>query len=934
MAAYAVPADPTPHEITLPDGTTMQVRLVGDEYHSYYTLTDGTPLRRTADGFYERDDAMPEYSASVRQRRRAEAQTAAGRTFPNTGSPRSLVLLVGFKDLPFAQKRADFDTLLNQSGYSFNGATGSCRDYYIASSDSLFSPQFDVYGPYTLEHEMAYYGEEQGSRSDKNPEAMVTEACQLAAADISFKDYDTNNDGVLDNVFIFYAGHPQSEGAGSDAIWPHQGDVSYMSVRISGVSLASYACTSEYRGANGTTRCGIGTFCHEFGHVIGLPDLYDINYNYYSVGRWSIMCSGSYLNQGRTPPTFSSYERFFEGWLKPEQLSAPGSYSLEDLEKSNKAYLVAAETHNLLGKSPSPNEFFMLEYRDGTGWSSALPGKGMLVWHIDYNSAAWGSNNVNTGPNIMRVHLEEANGIGWEKRSNSEEGRASDPYPGVSKVTSWTPELHDGTVLNMPVFDITEEGGFIDFVFISSGGSNLRIDKERLDFVTTVADNNTIVDWEPQDFTIIGTGIDPQSSISISSSGMFYLFAGDTYPKRTSTAWRTAVTFKPQADSTVNQRIWVCYKPAKQNCDVASIAIPVKSSSAVLSLPVSGTAPRPTYISTPVVKPVSEITPYSFLASWKPVEDAERYYITLYQINEGTTDFVQGFENFNDPNQVALEGWQSTFNRTTSLAKADGTLSLYFKETGEQVVTETYPSVITSVSYWINAFTADVDTVAHIYLEALALNGWIEMQETVVTSRTKQKVITCDMPEGSNYTCFRLTFHNDGGKGVALDAFTATASEQITYIYRGNDMPISAVDDEAYTICYVNGLTPASTYYCSVQCTDLDKGCEEHLSPLSAPFVVTTLEGNDVDDKYLTLAIDSVNFDRPTHTVYVSNPTAGDVLGIFDAAGHLVWQIKAATNKYYYELPVAKFTQGAVYSIKYMKGGAMNRKQQWVKLVF
>lgn len=935
VSSFAVPADPSPRSVTLPDGTSMQVRLVGDEFHSYYISLDGTPLRRTESGFFEADYTLPDRSASLRAKRRAAQKETLGGGFPTTGSPRSLVLLVGFKDLPFAQQLNDFDDLLNKQGYSYNGANGSCRDYYIASSNGIFSPHFDVFGPYTLSHNMEYYGGQQGDNHDKNAVEMVSEACRLASeAGVNFKDYDTNNDGVLDNVFVYYAGHNQAEGGGENTIWPHQGDASRTSTRLNGVTVASYACTSEYKGAGGSIRCGIGTFCHEFGHVIGLPDFYDTNYKYYSVGNWDVMCSGSYNNQGRTPPTFTSYERFFEGWLTPEQLSTPGGYSLEDLDASNKAYLLAADSHNLNGKSPTPSEFFMLEYRDGTGWSKGLPGSGLLVWHIDYQAAAWNGNYPNNGPSLMRMHLEEANGVSWQKRGNGEDGRPSDAYPGPGNVTSWTPKLHNGTILNQPIFDIAENNGLLTFVYISSGGTNLMVDKEKVDLVTTVTDGKTIVDWEPVDISLIGSGLDPQQAVTIKATGTFYLFAGNTYPAKTSSAWRSVLTVNPQADSTINQKIWVSFRPTKQNCEPTSIALSIKSSSAVLSLPVTGVAPRPTYVSTPEMKPAAQVTPYSFLAAWTPVQDAEMYYLTLYKIENGTTDFVQSFEKFSDPNEVSLAGWQSNTNTTTSLAKVDGTLSLYMKEDGDYVITEVYPSQIKKVSYWINAFTAEEDTIGVLYLDARNEAGWAGLQETVVRSTTKQKTVEVEFPEGTTYQQFRLSFENRGGKGLALDAFTATAMEKITYVYRGSELSVTAVDDENYTICYLKDLTPATTYYCAVQCTDLDKGCEEHLTPLSDPIVITTLNGLQADDKHLTFAVDSVNYDRRTHSVYVSNPVKGDVIGIYDSYGHLVYSVDVMHNRFFYEVPLDKFTNGAVYSIKYMTSGSMRRKQQWTKFIF
>ena len=283
-SAFAVVANPNPIQVTQPDGSVIEVKLVGDEFHHYYTRLDGTPLRRLESGFFVEDASVKEIKPMQKAQRVQAQQTAYPGQFPLEGNPHSIVILVGFADLPFAQTKAQFEQLLNESGYSYDGATGSCRDYFIAASDSAFQPTFDVYGPYQLSNNMAYYGGTSGSNHDVRPGDMVAEACQLAHdAGVDFAQYDTNGDGVLDNVFVYYAGHNQAEGADESTIWPHKSTIEYKGVVLDGKRVANYACTSEYKGASGTQRCAIGTFVHEFGHVLGLPDFYDTEYENYTV---------------------------------------------------------------------------------------------------------------------------------------------------------------------------------------------------------------------------------------------------------------------------------------------------------------------------------------------------------------------------------------------------------------------------------------------------------------------------------------------------------------------------------------------------------------------------------------------------------------------------------------------------------------------------
>ncbi|MBR2167899.1 MAG: hypothetical protein IJ920_06280, partial [Paludibacteraceae bacterium] len=129
ICAFAVTASPEPFEFTKADGTKVMARIYGDEYHSYIESLDGELLLGSKD---------IEVLEEAIQRRRAARRVQLGsgsNSYPTTGSPRSLVLLVGFSDLEFGETLQDFRDLLNKSGYNYGGATGSCRDYYIASSD-------------------------------------------------------------------------------------------------------------------------------------------------------------------------------------------------------------------------------------------------------------------------------------------------------------------------------------------------------------------------------------------------------------------------------------------------------------------------------------------------------------------------------------------------------------------------------------------------------------------------------------------------------------------------------------------------------------------------------------------------------------------------------------------------------------------------------
>ena len=932
----AVPASPYPIEMTQPDGSILTVYLHGDEHYSYYSLPDGTPLRLMETGFFQIDSTVVQPAEAVRERFRKAQQTHLSTTFPLTGSPRSLVILMGFTDLAFAQTKENFSDLLNQSGYSYNGATGSARDYFIASSDSLFSPIFDVYGPYEADHNMAYYGAEEGGYHDRQPYSLIVEACQkAAAAGVNMKDYDTDGDGVLDNVFVFYAGNNQAEGGSANTIWPHRSDLTSLNIQVGGIRLASYACTSEYRGT-GTTRAPIGTFCHEFGHVLGLPDFYDTSYDHYTVGNWDIMCSGSYNNQGRTPPTYASHERFYLDWLKPVQLTDPGEYFLQPLTESNSAYLIATTTHNLVGNNPSPKEYFLLEYRARKGWESpsgSLPGTGMLVWHVDYSEAAWSNNTPNNGKQMLRMHLEEANGISWQERSQGEDGKSSDPYPGTQNITSFTPKLHDGTILNeQNLFNIAESNGLISFIYSSLGDAAIVATPRVLTLTTTVSDENIIEDWNPQSFVLAGSDLDTAHTVSLSTTGNFYLAAADEAPARKDKVWKKSIVLSPDKDGHLEQLVWVSFLPAKRNCDAVSAIVNVTGYGVGTTVALTATAPRHTYIKTPVLKPASNITPYSFRFAWEPESDATAYYLNMYTVDEGTSSFMQSFENFMSADDVREEGWETTTYTTTTSAKAEGTRALYLKKTGDCITTPEYPSPVSEVSFWLNAFATDLDTVGVLSIEAWNGAEWLPLNDcrTAVLKTTKKKTITHTFSASGNFTRFRLTYTDGGASGCALDVFTATCSQNINYIC--NNLELMAVDDPAYTLYDFTNLTPSTTYYCTLQATDEGLGCEPHRTPLSEPQEVTTLSAENTDaDRYLT-------YDAATHTVYVPAPVNGNELRIYDHAGRQIYRCTVKAGQSAYLLPTNIMSNSMLYVVKYIeqndKGALkMKRRQPYVKVV-
>ena len=419
-----------------PDGTTILIRIEGNEFgHTVYSA-DGRLLTTDADGYYvAAEPSEEEQGAMADQARMRAARNLPGLMttyFPLEGEPRALVVLVEFSDNEFTVKNPrDFYTrMLNEVDFADDGATGSARDYFVSNSSGKFRPQFDVYGPVKLSNDIKYYGANDRWGNDSRPQQMAIDACSALDEEVDFSLYDTNSDGIIDNVFFYYAGYGEADGGGANTIWPHSTKLSLTTNTryvYDGVRLDRYACTNELMTMPEKGRVdGIGTFCHEFGHVLGLPDLYaTTTINLSTPGIWDLMDNGSYNNSGMTPPSLSSYERCALGWLEPKQLML-NDYILATLEETNTAFI---------HKGDSDNEYFLFENRQQRGWDAYLPGHGMLIWHIDYKQAVWNSNTVNDNIWHQYVDLVEADGL------SGIESRSGDAFPGSKNVTEfarWT----------------------------------------------------------------------------------------------------------------------------------------------------------------------------------------------------------------------------------------------------------------------------------------------------------------------------------------------------------------------------------------------------------------------------------------------------------------------------------------------------------------
>ncbi|MBE6313781.1 MAG: M6 family metalloprotease domain-containing protein [Bacteroidales bacterium] len=500
VEALAVPANPNPYVVIQPDGTTIRVRLCGDEYYHYYTTVDGTPVTLCEDGFYRyttidaqnnlvasagivgkaNTPVLPDKKSVMKRhnelykvnkakkvvdlpRKQASMRSAVRNAGSKDGVVKGIIVLAEFQDQKFTFSQKAINDKMNKVGYTDEyGSIGSARDYFIAQSYGKFQPEFDVVGPVTLSQNMAYYGANYQGANDIRPHEMVAEACQLASqqglADMS--DYDHDGDGWVDLVYVIYAGYPESSGAPGETIWPHAWYVysgGGLLVTLDGVSLNAYACSAELNGNSGLNLDGIGTFCHEYSHTLGLPDFYDIDYSgAMGMSWWSIMAHGNYGVNGYVPIGYNAYEREFCGWLEFDELTDNASIRMPELTTDNAAAYKITSTN--------ANQYVTIETRCKKGWDVSLPSEGMMVIAVDYNKEAWDRNGPNDDPNRQRFKLIPADDD-W-----NESNLFGDLYPYGGNTTlssSSSPKLrvHNTTINGKSITGIAYNNGVTTFDF-------------------------------------------------------------------------------------------------------------------------------------------------------------------------------------------------------------------------------------------------------------------------------------------------------------------------------------------------------------------------------------------------------------------------------------------------------------------------------------
>ena len=551
LASHASKGWPYPITVSQPDGTQLTVRINGDADFNWVSTLDGVVLKQEGNGYFvanidtngmlsssgtlahdadkrssaeqslcKKQDVKAFLTVNTRPERLAATRGFGGKGstsfFPHTGSPRAIVLLVQFANRPFkVQPRKAFNQYLNSMadrhqdfGNAEDRNTGSVKKYFSDMSGGKFKPQFDLYGPITMPKNVAYYGE--GSSSMERYRELVSDACTMMDDSLDFSMYDADKDGNVDLVYIIYAGYGESVSSIESTLWPKafvcgaeiKKDGKY--VRLAGISNElNGRPDGNYNSKSGLLINGVGLFCHEFSHCMGLPDFYPTvspqwttandkqdfeAYDNQGMEDWDVMDNGIYLYNGYSPTAYTAWEREKMGWLTIETLTKEGKVELKSIDEGGKAYRIKND------KNTSGNEYYIVENIQAKGWNKKLPASGMMVSHVEYEPRAFsvfhgGDNSVNNIKKHPRMTIVPADGYlpsSYRKVPNSstetwphikvdqyKEQLAGDLYPGKSNVNRLTDAQNmvnyapwTGGMLNKPIYNIALKNGIVTFDFL------------------------------------------------------------------------------------------------------------------------------------------------------------------------------------------------------------------------------------------------------------------------------------------------------------------------------------------------------------------------------------------------------------------------------------------------------------------------------------
>lgn len=851
VSAMAVPAKPGLINFSQPDGSVIKVQIHGDEFHHFYTTEDGYFLVQKDNQFYyadvdangravssnikavnpsERTSMAREYLSGVdmtrvRQAMQKQADAREGRMaqtiriarpsfavndkggalrgpglfpesrFPAMGDQKALVFIVEYKDVKMNLTDAMdyFTRMLNEDGFSDYGGTGSAAEYFRLVSDNKFRPQFDVYGVVTLSKNQSYYGGNSWyGGDDENPGDMVLEACQQYDDVIDFTEYDRDHDGYVDNVFVIYAGRGEASGGSSDTVWPHSWTLTSAlgyTPEFDGVKVDRYGCSNEWEGSRPD---GVGTFIHEFSHVIGLPDLYATSYTgAFTPGAWSALDYGPYNNDGCTPPLYGAFERYALGWMEPMPIDAPINATLPSIS-SNKAGIVKV----------SDNEFFLFENRQQESWDTYIPGHGMLVWHVDYNASVWSGNRVNNTDSHQYVDIEEADG------TQNDYSRDGDAFPGTANKTSFTdatrPSMKSwsGRAMNTPITDIAENNGIITFK-AKGGRTESFAGTTALEAIQSDDESFTAA-WEPVEGA--------QYALTV-----YYFPLPEAESARADEEPEPVYLMQSQmvGDATTYQLTgleagteYFYYVQVSNGWEFSEPSNIITVSTG--ELPLNKKSVHATE--------ATAIGEDSFIATWEELPGVTGYNLTV-SAKQLTGHFYNTCDFSGGVDPLGGDWTASSVSSYLNTAYSGEAIpAIRFSKSGDYVASPVLDDEIHEVSYWVRGNGTTEDD--YVQMTAITPDGDVVADKTTIVTEKGGNTVTVDFDalgiKGA--TSVKLTFFRKSGKGsIAVDDIKVAygLTFELVPVETYNDIHVGNVTSYA-----VSGLLPETIYNYTVTATD------------------------------------------------------------------------------------------------------------------
>ncbi len=718
--AFSVPAYPGLIPFRQDDGSTLSIRRVGDEYHNMVTSEDGYALlynketrnyeyalladskfvlsgipaadaearntqdieflkgidREAMERKFNSDWAIARSEAAAPRKAKAGASKIVRNNYnvPTTGDRDVLVILVDFADVKFSDCEstpdpvAYYDRFFHQDGFSENGCHGSAYEYYYKGSLGKYRPKFHVLGPIQVSGGYADYAGNGGSALTYT---MIQEVIPLADQmyDIDFSIFDTDGDGLVDNVYCLYAGYGQADSTVINSIWPHSYNLKALDAEfeIDGVTISRYTVSQQI---NGLTHLpvGIGTFVHEFGHVLGLADHYNnsspLGNPPNNVGTWDVMSQGSYNNDQNCPAPFSAFERYSLGWYEPEVIDPkdarqiPISPYMED----GKAYRV-----NVL---PDDKEYFLIENRQQIDWDTYLPGHGVLVWHIEEDQKKWDENTPNTDQAHQMIDIVEAG------TTLSSSGLDSDAFPGTKGVRSFNfTDWSDRSVFG---FEWVEEDADGNCWFLLSD-TGYKLPTPSL-LMKDIMGTTATIEWKsdlPANIYEIQVLNEEKEILSHKASEPGELKLSDLEPE---------TDYKVKISGSLNTL----------KSEVGEYRF------STLSRQIEEYAPE--------AYPAREIEPTSFLARWTEVPVATDYEVELYGVTHTAHGVLEhGFDNFSTSNPGLPEGWDITAKQGRLETEFGKELpSIRLRDNDARLLVSVPGEKIDSISFWFSPNKAGI----------------------------------------------------------------------------------------------------------------------------------------------------------------------------------------------------------------------------------